>query len=138
MMTSRQRPLARPTRPFVDPGGIGMGQRLLTLEGVLDWLLEEFGLRRRQAAGEYYPSADSAAQLVELRRISYPADRRLSEQSLRDLLPKMLKRQPIDPVHVRSAPDGMSLHHGMHRFSLSLALGFQLIPCRLWRPEDFV
>ena len=113
-----------------------MGERPLTLDVVPQSLLEEFGARAGHH-GLHYLSANVSAPLIELQRISFPAGRKLSEESLRDLLPKMLSGHPIDPIDIRNAPEGMSLHHGMHRLRLSLALGFKLIPCCLWRPEDF-
>ena len=113
-----------------------MGERRLTLDVVPQSLVEEFGARPGDH-GLHYRSADPAASLIELERISFPAGRKLSEESLRDLLPKMLSGFPIDPIDIRNAPQGMSLHHGMHRLRLSLALGYRLIPGHLWRPEDF-
>jgi hypothetical protein len=109
-----------------------MARGPLTLDGVPDYLLAEIGLRRGGATEASYRCADSLAVLVPLVEISGPKDRLLNEDRLRDMLRGVHERSPLPPIDVFRGQDAplATLVHGAHRWRMSLALGYPMIPCR--------
>jgi hypothetical protein len=96
-------------------------KRLLTLDSISNELLAEFGLARGTVTVTSYRCTDPTAVLVALARVTGP-DRRLLS-GVRDgaaLPPVVIFREPGAAT--------ATLLDGLHRYRLSLALGFTLIP----------
>jgi hypothetical protein len=108
----------------------GLNRRPLTLDGVPDELLAEFGLRRGGATLPSYRWADAAAVLVPLADITGPLQRKLNEESVRSLLRGIRDGADLPPVVVFREPGAQTaaLLDGLHRVRVSIALGFVAIP----------
>jgi hypothetical protein len=108
------------------------GERLLTLSGIPDSMLADYGQRAGATTAISYRCTDHNAVLEPLAEIRGPPKRLLNEGSLRYHLGLIRDRQSIEPVSVyraRGAPTA-TLVDGVHRWRLSLALGYVKIPCR--------
>jgi hypothetical protein len=103
--------------------------RLLTLDSISDELLAQFGLSRRRVKADSYRCTDPTAVLVPLSEISVP-DRKLNEDALRSLLSGVRDSTDLPPVVIFREPGAATarLLDGIHRYRLSAALGFRLIP----------
>ena len=109
-----------------------MGTRPLTLDSVPDSLLAEYGFRPGAATRTSYLCIDPQAILVPVDSVIPPTGRKLNEDALRNILREIRDDIPIYPVQVIMDDPSVvrfSLHHGMHRWSVSKALGFPEIPC---------
>jgi hypothetical protein len=104
-------------------------KRLLTLDSISDELLAEFSLARGSVTIACYRCADRDAVLVPLAEVAVP-DRKLSEDALRRLLCGVRDGAALPPVVIFREPGAATatLLDGLHRYQLSLALGFKLIP----------
>jgi hypothetical protein len=113
-------------------------RRLLTLDGVPDSLLAEYGFTRGAAsASTSYPCTDSTAALVPLLDVIVPG-RKLNKEAVRDLLAVLRDGAALDPVSVFREPGATqaTLLSGLHRWHVSKALGFAAIPCTYLSRED--
>ena len=111
--------------------------RLLTLDGVSDSLLAEYGFTRGAASALSYPCTDSTATLVPLLDLIVPP-RKLNAEAVRDLLAVLRDGAALDPVPVFRDPGATqaTLLDGVHRWHVSRALGFSSIPCTYLSRED--
>jgi hypothetical protein len=103
--------------------------RLLTLDSVSDELLAEFGIARGKVTARNYRCTDPSTAFVPLADIIGP-NRKLSEDALRSLLSGVRDGAALPPVVIFREPGAATatLLDGLHRYRLSLALGFALIP----------
>ena len=110
----------------------------LTLAEVPDTLLAGYGLRHGWANGGSYQYTDSNAVLLPLAEIDGPMHRLLNEKRLRSLLQGIRDRVALPPVVVFKREDVSTaqLIQGMHRWRLSQALGFTMIPCITLSPHE--
>jgi hypothetical protein len=101
----------------------------LTLDEVPDDLFAEYGLRRRGAVAPSYRCSDALAILVPVAEITAPV-RKLNPDALRSLLRGIRERAYLPPIVVFRDTDAVTaaLLDGLHRYRVSLALGFQSIP----------
>jgi excisionase family DNA binding protein len=115
-----------------------LNRRPLTLDDVPDELLAECGLRRGGMTASSYRCTDPAAVLVPVAEITGPMQRKLNEDALRSLLRAVRDRVPLPPVVVFREPGAATtmLLDGLHRWKVSTALGFNMIPCMLTTRED--
>jgi hypothetical protein len=104
-------------------------KRLLTLDSISNELLAEFSLACGSVAAPSYRCTDPNAVLMPLVEIIAP-DRKLNEGALRRLLSGVRDDADLPPVVIFREPGAATatLLDGLHRFRLSLALGFTLIP----------
>jgi len=104
--------------------------RPLTIHGIPDELLAAYGLRRGGATTPSYRSNDPDAVLMPLAEVTGPEHRKLNEDALRSLLRGLRDGAELPPIIVFREPCAASavLLDGMHRWRLSLALGFAAIP----------
>lgn len=107
-----------------------MNRRLLTLDGVPDDLLAECGLVRGGASTVSYCCTDPSAVLVPIVEITGPEHRKLNEDAVRSLLQGIRDGAVLPPVVVFREPGAptAALLDGLHRWRISLALGFLAIP----------
>ncbi len=112
--------------------------RRLTLDGVPDSLLAEYGFTRGAASAASYPCTDPSATLLPLTELIVPVGRRLNAEAVRDLLAVLRDGAALDPVAVFREPGEAqaSLLDGLHRWHVSQALGFPSIPCIFLSRED--
>ena len=108
------------------------GERLLTLSGIPDSMLADYDQRAGATTAVSYRCTDQSAVLEPLTEIRGPPQRLLNEASLRYHLGLIRDRQSIEPVWVYRALGAptATLVDGVHRWRLSLALGYAKIPCR--------
>jgi hypothetical protein len=108
-----------------------MQRRPLTLDDVSNELLAEYGLVRGSSTAASYCCTDPSAISVPLTDVIGPK-RRLNEDSVRNLLRGLRDGADIPPVEVYYDPDDatVNLTDGLHRWRVSLALGFSSIPCK--------
>lgn len=106
-------------------------ERPLTLDGVPDAMLAEYGFTRGEATEAAYRCVSPVAVLIPLADLIFPAERKLNEDAVRSLLAGVRDRSPIEPVPVVREPGAAkaTLLDGMHRFQVSKAVGFTAIPC---------
>jgi hypothetical protein len=104
-------------------------KRLLTLDSISGELLAEFVLARGSLTAASYRCTDPTALLVALAQVTGP-DRKLNEDALRRLLCGVRDGADLPPVVIFREPQAATatLLDGLHRYRLSLALGFTLIP----------
>jgi hypothetical protein len=107
-------------------------RRPLTLDGVSDSLLAEYGLSRGAAINATYRCSHQAAIPVPLGDVIVPASRKLNEEALRDILRGIRENADIDPIDVFREPGAtrVTLLDGLHRWNVSMALALPMIPCR--------
>jgi hypothetical protein len=112
--------------------------RLLTLDGVPDSLLAEYGFTRGTAGVASYPCTDPSATLLPLTELIVPVGRRLNTEAVRDLLAVLRDGAALEPVPVFREPGAAqaTLLDGLHRWHVSRALGFPSIPCTLLSREE--
>ena len=95
-------------------------------------LLAEYGLTTDAGQRQSYRCDDSTARLVSIRDILAPMGRGLNEDVVRQLLSGIKSAVSIPPVIV--VPEGfkqqVALLDGLHRFRVSLALGYPIVPCQ--------
>jgi hypothetical protein len=108
-------------------------RRPLTLDGVPDSLLAEYGFVRGTAVRPSYPCTDPSAPLLPLTELIVPVGRRLNAEAVRDVLAVLRDGAALDPVPVFREPGATqaTLLEGLHRWHVSRALGFPTIPCAL-------
>ena len=113
-------------------------RRPLTLDGVPDSLLAEYGFTRGNATEPSYRCNDPTATLVSLLELIVPPGRRLNVEALRDVLAVLRDEAALDPVSVFREPGAVqaTLLDGLHRWHVSRALGFPSIPCTLLSREE--
>jgi hypothetical protein len=106
-------------------------ERSLTLSDVPESQLAELGLWRGWATEASYRCADPAAFLTPLAELVGPPARRLNRETLASILAAIRDGAALPPVVVFREPDAATatLLDGMHRWRVSLALGFSSIPC---------
>jgi hypothetical protein len=104
-------------------------KRVLTLDSVPGDLLAEYGLWRGGAGAASYRCIDPHAVLVPIAEITAPA-RKLNPDALRSLLRGVRDGDNLPPVVVFREPGAVSaaLLDGLHRYWVSVALGFSSIP----------
>jgi hypothetical protein len=114
-----------------------MERRSLTLSDVTDALLGEAGLRRGSAIAPSYRYADAKAVLLPVAQI-HADPRMLNEEAVRSLLRGIREGLELPPILVHRAAGvaNACLVHGMHRWRVSVALGYRLIPCLLLTDDE--
>ena len=95
-------------------------------------MLADYGQRAGGTTAVSYRCNDQNVVLELLAEIRGPAQRLLNEASLRYHLGLIRDRLSIEPVWVYRALGAptATLVDGVHRWRLSLALGYAKIPCR--------
>jgi hypothetical protein len=111
--------------------------RPLTLDGIPDELFAEYGLRRRGAVAPSYRCTHPQAVLVPVAEITAPV-RKMNPDELRSLLRGVRDGADLPPVVVFREPGALTtaLLDGLHRYRVSLALGFSSIPATQPSRED--
>jgi len=115
------------------------GERALTLDGVPDSLLAEYGFRRGAVTAVSYHCADKQAALVPTAEVvAKRPDRKLNEQTVRDILCAIRDGTALPPIIVFRPPGVRCarLVDGTHRWRVSVALGFPMIPCLLLNRDE--
>lgn len=108
-----------------------MGKRPLTLTAVPAEMIAEFGLQ--SIVQPSYRCDETAIELIGITRVLAPQRRMLNEAATRSILKAVADGSPMPPVDVvREIPDQVTLLDGMHRYVISLQLGFPSIPCRVF------
>jgi hypothetical protein len=109
-----------------------MERRPLNLYGIPSSLLAEYGLTTDAGQRQSYRCDDPVANLVPIRDILAPMGRGLNEDVVRQLLNGIKGAASIPPVIVVSEgfKQQVALLDGLHRFRVSLALGYPMVPCQ--------
>ncbi len=103
--------------------------RSLTLDDIPNNLLAEYGLQRGGATVPSYRCTNPQAILVPIAEITAPV-RKLNECTLRCLLRGIHDGDDIPPIVIFREPGAPTaqLLDGLHRWRISLTLGFASIP----------
>jgi hypothetical protein len=105
-----------------------MERRPLTLAAVSPELIAEFGLQHVSLAS--YRCHDARSTLEPIGRVRIQQPRMLNIDALKRILGWIRSNVPLEPVTVvREANDQLTLLAGMHRYQVSIAMGFRFIPC---------
>ena len=113
------------------------GERPLTLSVISEDLVAEYGLREIAATPESYRCDDQQAIPVCVGNVLAPMERKLNDATVRQILSGIRDGVSIPAVTVvpEFPPEQVTLLDGLHRFRVSLALGFRMIPCRRVSPD---
>jgi hypothetical protein len=113
------------------------GEHRLTLDEVPDALLAAYGFERGLVAQAHFRCSEAGAMLLPIELVRAP-QRRLSEEGLRSVLQGV--RDAADFPACTAARDGdqgpAELIDGMHRYAVSVALGFGLLPCLILSVQE--
>lgn len=106
-----------------------MGKRPLNLREIPGALLAEYGLK--PGGADSYRCDDPAARPVWIGNVLAPQGRGLNEEVVRSLLSGVRDRADLPPVVVvaEGVVEQVTLLDGLHRYRVSVALGFRSIPC---------
>ena len=106
-----------------------MGKRPLGLREIPEAMLAEYGLK--PGGAESYRCDDPTAKPVWMGNVLAPQGRGLNEEAVRSLLSGVRDSAALPPVVVvaEGVAEHVTLLDGLHRYQVSVALGFRSIPC---------
>jgi hypothetical protein len=106
-----------------------MGKRPLNLREIPTAMLAEYGLK--PGGADSYRCDDPTAIPVWIGNVLAPQGRGLNEEAVRSLLGGVRDRAALPPVVVvaEGIAEQVTLLDGLHRYQVSVALGFRSIPC---------
>jgi ParB-like nuclease family protein len=106
-----------------------MGKRPLSLVEIPEAMLAEYGLKPGSASSYRYD--DPTAKPVWISDVLAPQNRGLNEEAVRSLLSGVRDHAALPPVVVvaEGVAKQVTLLDGLHRYQVSVALGFRSIPC---------
>jgi hypothetical protein len=112
-----------------------MEKRPLTLAAVPPELIAEFGLQHVTLAS--YRCHDARSALEPIGRVRVQQPRMLNIDALKRILGWIRSDSPMEAVAVvREANDRLTLMAGMHRYQVSIAIGFRFIPCLIVSADE--
>jgi hypothetical protein len=106
-----------------------MGKRPLSLRAISEAMLAEYGLK--PGGADSYRCDDLTARPFWISNVLAPQGRGLNEEAVRSLLRGVRDRAALPPVVVvaEGVAELVTLLDGLHRYQVSIALGFRSISC---------